>query len=137
MKNTPEAAGRPSPQQTGLRPATPQQIYLRRAAHSAAMYFGYQCRVAQAPDAATAPLPDGDLPPELAQAPYLRTVFTQPAGITLQAPDLHPSVTIEWHGPTPTCAEGANSSLATYVQGLAREILARMGQGPKAKGGQS
>lgn len=105
----------------------PQQIYLRRAAHSAAMYLGYQCQVATEPEAPVQLLPDGDLPPEALQVPYLRMVFTQPSGMARKAPDLHPSVTIEWAGAAPTCTKGADSSLATYVLGLAREILARMG----------
>jgi hypothetical protein len=71
MKNTTQATG----------PATPQQIYLRRAAHSAATYLGYQCQLAQAPEAPVQLLPDGDLPHEALQAPYLRMVFTQPSGM--------------------------------------------------------
>lgn len=109
---------------------TPQQIYLRRAAHSAATYLGYQCQLAFAPEVMCGSPIEGDLPPDAARHSYLRMVFTQPSGMARQAPDLHPSVIIEWAGATPTILDGAGTSLATYIEGLSREILGRM----RAKG---
>ena len=105
---------------------TPQQIYLRRAAHSAATYLGYQCHIAFAQEAeAPELLCEGDLPHDAARHPYLRTVFTLPAVMVGNIRALYPDTTIEWHGATPTILDGAGSSLATYVEGLATEILAR------------
>lgn len=105
--------------------ATPQQIYLRRAAHSAAMYLGYECRTVDAATGLTTKTMWEEIPGPVLDSPILELFYRHPQ------PTAHPSVHLRWDGPEPQFLAGQETSLGTYTSGLAREILARMGPGAR------
>lgn len=112
-----------------------QQIYLRRSLHSAAQYLGYKCHLATNPQERAEFHEGADLPSEALHSSYLHMQYTQPENT--EELRQHPSVTFIWHDATFTTFEGQGTSLATYIEGLAREILARMGAGgPESQGRQ-